>query len=198
MFSPQYPLISVILWRTNIMKLKHIANSIAAMAMVCGTGSTLAGPILDNSVSTCTGVNCSSLRIPGTIFSTSSSALPWVGQFYGTAGQCMRFDVTSQGADLEMVVIAPNGTMYRDDDGGAGLLPLVKIGSAPNTGWYTVQLSHFSGAAVEVNFIMYYGRYNGGNANCAAPTAGTSTAGAASAAQKQDGPVQPPNFNETE
>jgi hypothetical protein len=80
--------------------------------------------------------------------------------------------------DLETVAIAPNGTVYRNDDGGGGgrpLNPVVKIASAPNNGWYTVRIGQFAGTAVDANFTVAYGRYNAGNPNCAAATVPTST-----------------------
>jgi hypothetical protein len=46
----------------------------------------------------------------------------------------------------------------------------VKIGAAPNNGWYTVRLAHFAGTAVEANFNLLASRYNAGKVNCAGPT----------------------------
>jgi hypothetical protein len=73
---------------------------------------------------------------------------------------------------MELVVIAPNGTVYRNDDRNGALdrRPLVKIGSAPNNGWYTVRVGQFAGVATETNVVLLYGRYNAGNPNCASPT----------------------------
>ena len=129
-------------------------------------------PIFDDTVSSCTGINCSSLRIPGTVLSFSPSAGNFVINAFATPGNCVRFDVISEGTDLEMVVTAPNGQVFRNDDsfGPCFLCPLVKIASAPNNGWYTVRLAHFNGAAVNANFTLLYGRYSAGNPNCAAPT----------------------------
>ena len=83
----------------------------------------------------------------------------------------MRVEVTSQPADTELVVVAPNGTVFRDDDSGQGSEPLVRIPNTPNNGWYTVQLNHFAGAAIEGNFVLRYGRYTRSNANCQPGTA---------------------------
>ena len=64
----------------------------------------------------------------------------------------------------------PNGSVYRDDDGGGSLRPLVKIASTPNSGWYTVQVAHYLGAPTNANFTLKYGRYNAGNINCSGGT----------------------------
>jgi hypothetical protein len=88
---------------------------------------------------------------------------------------------------MELVVIAPNGSVYRNDDRNGALdrRPLVKIGGAPNNGWYTVHVSQWAGAATETNIVLLYGRYNAGNPNCAGPTAPAS-AFSADAEQEED------------
>jgi hypothetical protein len=106
---------------------------------------------------------------------------------FASPRECVRFDVVSEGTDLETVVTAPNGTIFRNDDSGqAGcfLCPTVKIASAPNNGWYTARIAHFSGAAVNANFALLYGRYNAGNPNCAGAT--TPTARLTQDAQEAD------------
>ncbi len=130
--------------------------------------------IFDDTVSTCTGINCSSLRIPGSILNhVGVSTHPWVAQIFKEVAPCMRLDVTFQDADLEIVAVAPDGAVYRNDDraGANDLRPLVVV--PPNTakGWYTVQISNFNGSTLEPNFILLYGEYTGrGNPNCANPT----------------------------
>jgi len=138
-------------------------------------------PIFDDSVSSCTGINCSSLRIPGTVLSFGPSAGNFVINAFATPGNCVRFDVISEGADLEMVVTAPDGRVFRNDDshGPCFNCPVVKIASAPNNGWYTVHLAQFAGAAVDTNFTLLYGRYSAGNPNCAGATVPFSASNAA-------------------
>jgi hypothetical protein len=129
--------------------------------------------IFDDTPSSCTGTNCSTLRIPGTLLNFSPSAGNWDINVFSFGGECIRLDVTSQGTDLEMVVVAPNGTVYRNDDRAiSDLRPLVKIDPSPNNGWYTVHLARFDGSAVNANFVLLYGRYNSGNVNCSSPTGG--------------------------
>jgi hypothetical protein len=129
--------------------------------------------IFDDTASTCTGTNCSTLRLPGTLLNFAPSAGNWDINVFSSGGECVRLDVSSQNTDLEMVVVAPNGTVYRNDDrGGGDLRPLVKIDATPNNGWYTVHLARFDGSAVNANFVLLYGRYNTGNVNCSNPTGG--------------------------
>jgi hypothetical protein len=157
------------------MKSKLIVACITVAAL--WTPSLASGQsIFDDSVSTCTGANCSSLRIPATIFAFGPSAGVFTIDVFATPGQCVRLDLTSPASpDMEMVVVAPNGTVFRNDDRNGSLdrRPLVKIGSAPINGWYTVHISQFAGVATETNMVLLYGRYNGGNPNCAAPTPAT-------------------------
>jgi hypothetical protein len=129
--------------------------------------------IFDDSVSTCTGINCSSLRLPATVFAFGPSAGTFTIDAFAAAGQCVRFDVISPSApDMELVVVAPNGSVFRNDDRNGALdrRPLVKIGSAPNNGWYTVHVAQFAGAATETNIVLMYGTYPAGNPNCGTPT----------------------------
>lgn len=129
--------------------------------------------IFDDTVSTSNAINGSSLRIPGTVLSFGPSAGNFDINVFAGAGECVRLDVISQNTDLEMVVVAPNGTVFRNDDrAGGDLRPLIKMNPTSNNGWYTVHLARFDGAAVSTNFVLLYGRYNRDNANCAAPTTG--------------------------
>ena len=104
--------------------------------------------------------------------------------------------MTSEFTDLETVVRAPNGTVYRNDDGGIApcpLCPVVKVNSTPNNGWYSVTIGHFAGSPVTGNFTLSYGRYNVGNPNCAASTTPLAGGGAAEAFQgKSDTGQEPP------
>lgn len=143
----------------------------ATAAMMLGSGPISASTeIFDDTTSNCAGANCSSLRLPGTVLGFGPSASAWVANVFASPGNCVRLEVISQGADLETTVVAPNGTVFRDDDSGVGTQPLVRIASAPNNGWYTVHISHFAGTAVDTNFTLLYGRYSAGNPNCAPAT----------------------------
>jgi hypothetical protein len=134
-----------------------------------------ATPIFDPSTSTCTGINCSSVRVDGVVREAFGEVHPWVIELFANPGQCLRVAVTAEGADLEAVVIAPNGTVYRNDDGGVAacpLCPVVKVNPTPGParGFYTVQIAHWLGNPVTANFTLLYGLYNAGNPNCAPAT----------------------------
>ena len=97
--------------------------------------------------------------------------------------------------------MAPNGTVFRNDDrnGAADRRPLVKIASAPNNGSCTVHVAQFAGAATETNIVLLYGRYPRGNANCGGATGPTLAADSLTTAaeelddlQKVDGPAPAP------
>jgi hypothetical protein len=158
----------------------HFGKSISAAAFAIGVSAAIASTALsttvfDPSSSTCTTPNCSSEAISGTFgaLGAAQSALPWTVEIFSFAQRCLRVEVTSQTADLEIVVVAPNGTIFRNDDTGLAPCPncpLVKIGNTPNQGWYTVQVSHFAGAANFTNFTLLHGQYPLNNANCATPT----------------------------
>jgi hypothetical protein len=128
--------------------------------------------IFDTTVSTCTTLNCSQVVFGGTVHAFGPSANQWDAHVFAAPGECVRIALTSEFTDLETVVRAPNGTVFRNDDGfvaPCALCPVVKF-SAPNNGWYAVSIAHFAGTAVEGNFTFTYGRYTPGNPNCAAPT----------------------------
>jgi hypothetical protein len=151
----------------NFQRLAAPALSTLALVASLHAGAT---NLFDPTVSTTTLLDGSSVRLDGTLNDTNGNSQPWTAELYAGFGECVRFFVTSTAFDAEMVVIAPNGTIFRDDDGGGSLRPLVKVGSAPAQGWYTVQVGHFSGAAVNANFTLLYGRYNAGNPNCSIAT----------------------------
>lgn len=122
-------------------------------------------------LSSCTTANCASLTIPGSLLNFGPSAGVWDINVFAHPNECIRLDVSVEGTDLRMVVVAPNGTVYQNDDRASGdNRPLVKIASAPNDGWYTVHLAHWFGSSVNADFALLYGRYTAGNPNCTAPT----------------------------
>lgn len=153
-----------------------LAGSVAGMSVFAAhAGSTIWVP-----PSSCTGVNCASNVINTNI--TSSSSLngfePYVIQVMSTPQFCTRLDVLSQSTDLEITVIAPDGTVFRNDDRPGDLRPLVVIPANQIAGWYTVQISRYNGVVptpgAHYDGALAYGRYSGTtNPNCANPTPAT-------------------------
>lgn len=170
--------------------------ALAAFLTVAVSGSAHAGPIYDTTVGTCATANCSSIVMGATLLSLGTgSAGQWVQEVYAGAGQCVRLDVTSEFTDLAMDVVSPDGTIYDNDQGGGACTncPIIKIASAPKTGWYTVTVSQFQGSAAEGNFVFAYGRYPAGNANCSSPTPPLLTSKAKSSSAVRGADVAPAN-----
>jgi hypothetical protein len=143
------------------------------------SGSALAqSEIIDSDFGDeCNVVNCNITSIAGWAGSSSSQVLPWTAKFLAEAGLCLRLQMSSINgpANLELVVVAPNGTTrYRNDQGGiAGCAncALVKIDPAPVSGFYTAIISSANGAPVDTDFHLLFGQFPSGNVNCASPTA---------------------------
>jgi len=153
---------------------KKLLASLAIAVSVLGATAQAATPIWDNTVSNCTALNCSSLTIPGTVSNVvGASTDRWTIKVFALAGECLRLDETAMFAgDDEMVVVSPDGVIYRNDDFGGTLRPRVVINTTPTRGWYNVSIAHYAGApAPEHDFILSYGRYVANTANnCATPT----------------------------
>ena len=180
---------------------KGLRLALLSVAMYCmTTGLASAGTLIfDDTPGTCTGLNCSSLRIPGTVTAFGGSAGYFEVGLFATPGQCLRAEVISQGADLEMVVRAPNGSIFRNDNKFAATCPLcprVVVNNTPNHGWYSTTVQSSSGAAVETNFVLLYGRYPLGNPNCGpviGPTADSTIEEESAAEKGTDDSVFPPH-----
>jgi hypothetical protein len=129
----------------------------------------VAGPQIWAPLQTCTTANCGARVINGSYQQDSlNNANPFVIQVFAYANECLRIDVTSQAADLEAVLVSPNGIVYRNDDRTPGIdfRPLLKVTPTPVRGWYTLQISKFNGGQPFADFIFSYGRYNSTNPNC--------------------------------
>ncbi|WP_144259528.1 hypothetical protein [Methylocystis sp. ATCC 49242] len=158
------------------MKKFIVATAGLCISMMAPTAGQAGYEIWDTSVSTCTGLNCSSVVFGGTVMNAvGASTARWEGAVFANRGECLRLDETAMfgsGADDEMVVVGPNGTVWRNDD-FSGLRPRVAF-IAPQRGWYYVTIAHFAGNPnPEHDFVLAYGRYSGSsNPNCASATPG--------------------------
>jgi hypothetical protein len=132
--------------------------------------TALAGSLVYDPFNTCTSINCSSQSIRGTYHSDAAGdSDPFILQIYSGGGECVRLDVTAETHDLEMVLISPTGRIWRNDDIFDDPRPLIEAITDIN-GWYTLQVSHYTGANVIADFTLRYGRYNSGNPNCSSVT----------------------------
>lgn len=146
----------------------------AALLLTLTCSASFASEINDPTVGQCTTNNCSSIEVIGQVFSSTINgavrAKPFVMQAFAGPNECLRFETNYQAQDLELTVVAPDGTVYRDDDSSSlcSVCSLVKfVTRADRRGWYTVHVSHWSGSPVDAEFRLYYGRYNPTNPNCA-------------------------------
>ena len=152
-----------------------VARLAALTVLVLGlpSASAWAGSKIFATGAVCTTLNCNAATVKGSIETNANGNRdPFVVQVFSSGGECLRLAVTSQGADLEGVVVSPDGAVWRNDDGGVApcaLCPVVK--AITNTrGWHTFQLSQFVGAATNADFTLRIGRYPSGNVNCAGAT----------------------------
>ena len=150
------------------------------LCLLCASpaGATeITDPVVNNptvNLDTGAGINAGAVRVDGAVFSTpSGEALPWNVTVFAGAGECLRLDVRGGDAtqDLELVVVSPEGTVYTNDNRVPNdPNPAVRIARAPSGGWYTVRVANANGLAIAGRFMLFYGRYVGGNANCAGGT----------------------------
>lgn len=109
----------------------------------------------------------------------SGRAIPFEVEILSSGGgRCLRIEVVGQptATDLEAVLIAPDGTVWRNDDAGAAstascnLCPLIKAVTQV-AGWYTLQISPFNGSAgAPGRFFLAYGLYSPGDVSCSGAT----------------------------
>ena len=147
----------------------HTKAIIGFVAASIATTAAWAGSQLESRLSSCTTENCAG----ETIRATHQAAEPFMTQIFARAGECLRLDVTEQSADVALVVVSPvPPAIVRNADRATGdTRPLVMVDGLDFTGWYTVVVGFEATGNTIVRFRLDYGRYPGGNANCAAPGA---------------------------
>ena len=151
------------------MRVQHIIRTawvpiIAMLTSALYSSAALAGPQLEDILNTCTHINCRSQLIRG----VSQTTEPFVIQVYAAEGECLRMEVTSQTADVEMVLISPDieDFIYTDDDRAGQFRPVIAVDPVTNRGWHKVLVSEYRGALERARFKLRYGRYDSGNPNC--------------------------------
>jgi hypothetical protein len=141
---------------------KPLGLSLVLVAgLLAGGGPAVATNLFDpKPLEDCHGVNCGSRTIGGTVLRSSSFPMPWVGQIGANQGECLRIDIIEQDVDLEAVLIGPNGRVWINNDRTAvDQRPLIRVNGVPQSGWYTLQLSHEAGLPVNADFTLAFGRY---------------------------------------
>jgi len=146
-----------------------------APALTLAGGAAWAGmQVIDLTAEVTDEINFNTQKIRGQyVLDVNGEGQPFFVQVWADVGECLRLDVETQQEDFELVVVSPDGTVWRNDDraGAADRRPLVKINGTPKMGFYTVQVSAFNGGLDTAEFRLKYGRFNVGSANCALPTA---------------------------
>jgi hypothetical protein len=154
-----------------IVSLFHLGTVVLGL-LIGGMLPAWAGTQLFDPQNTSTVINSNAQLIQGISErnSTNTQAIPFIAQVYSSGNECVRLEVTDQGAqDLEIVLVSPDGLVWRDDDSAGNNRPLVKAITNVD-GWYTVHVSQYAGGCCATVFQLRYGRYNNGNPNCASPT----------------------------
>ncbi len=128
---------------------------------------------------TCRGNNCQSILLNGSYdVDDRSDADCFSVQLYTAGSECVRLQVShawdtdpdpNNTTDPAMTFSCPDGSIWRDDDSGAGVKPLIKAETS-GAGWCTVQVCDYRGAGYDADFRLRYGRYVSGNPNCNNPT----------------------------
>lgn len=169
------------------MSISFSRRGLRGAALVCAM--TILGVVSANPVAatdgvnigfkTCTKVNCQAVAVAGQVNGLESGVSnPWVGTFLGKRGtppdgRCIRFDVHSATADLEMTVVAPDGQLFTNDDKGGSTCPScprVVVATVNDDGFYTVVINHWAGTSIEAGFNLRVRSYPAGNINCNGPT----------------------------
>jgi hypothetical protein len=158
-----------------ILALFALTLSLSALRVDDAKGASLTS----DAQNVCTSLNCGSTAIRAQTLASGPGALPFTTQVLAGAGECLRIDATAQTTDTELVLVSPDGTLWRNDD-TTGLLPEIRADPTPVAGWYEVHLNHFAGSAVDATATIRYGRYNSGNVNCRSPSQPFSSSSSAS------------------
>jgi hypothetical protein len=154
----------------NVKKIFCAVALVVSGASASPEGASAANLIADQVRDSCTTLNCGAVVLNGiTQGNVFADSIPFTSSFFANTGDCIRLDVTVADADLEIVLVSPNGTVFRNDDRPGSTRPLL-IARAPKKGYYTAQINVFNGAQPANSlqtFTLAYGRYVEGTAtNC--------------------------------
>jgi len=134
------------------MKKQHgLAVLAVAGGLIFLANTASAGSVIWTPPSSCSMLNCDATILHANITSSLSnpggSIEPFVLQLHSSPQFCLRLDVIKQEtaaggpADLEMVLVGPDETVWRNNDRGPGdTRPLIVVPRGAQ-GWYTVHIS---------------------------------------------------------
>src|SRR5215471_4456969 len=157
----------------NMKKQHGLAVLAVAGGLIFLANTASAGSVIWTPPSSCSTLNCDATILHANITSSLSnpggSIEPFVLQLHSSPQFCLRLDVIKQEtaaggpADLEMVLLGLDGTVWRNNDRGPGdTRPLIVVPRGAQ-GWYTVHISTATGVAVppgaHYNADLAYGRY---------------------------------------
>lgn len=150
-----------VLWSMTMLRKSLICSAVAAAAFA--SSPALAGSKIFSSGNTLATVN-------GSIETNSNQNRdPFVAQVFSLGNECLRIAVTSQGTDTEATLVAPDGSIWQNDDGNGGLRPLIKA-ITNLRGWYPLTIHSWNGSNVNADFTFTVQRLPTTDALCAAPT----------------------------
>ena len=137
------------------------------LAIICNSGAAQAGSkIVDY-------IDASATTIRGTIETNSAGNVdPFVIQIYAgqTGTECVVItDTAPVGFDATATLVAPNGTVWFDDDSNGSLRPKIKA-LTNSRGWHVLTISTYAGYAGTRDITLTYGRYAANSSNCAGAT----------------------------
>ena len=139
-----------------------------AISFLLAAGPAGAGSQLEDTVSSCSGINCGALVIRG----VQQTNEPFVVQVFSAAGECLRLDIDEQSQNLGMATVSPNVFIggFSDDRSISDDRPLIRMDPTDLTGWHTIVVSLENPGPQLAKFTLKYGRYPTGNPNCEAAT----------------------------
>ena len=110
---------------------QSIMSALVVSGPILGIAGTAQAQTLNDALVNGPPVTASALLLAGGPFSN-----PSVFGLRANASECVRVEATSASFDPKFTIVAPDGQVFRDNNGGIGTLPLVKIASARDNGVY--------------------------------------------------------------
>src|SRR3954451_21109817 len=102
--------------------------------------------VFNGGVDSCTTLNCGAVVLNGiAVKNAFGDSVPFTSEVFGDVGNCIRLDVTAQSSDMEIVLVSPSGSVWRNDDRVSGDLRPLITARADVKGYYTVQINYYSG-----------------------------------------------------